>query len=56
MVSPLFKKLTEGFTFGELNIDRKIPAVAPKIIQQEIHNKQEYMIIRKGRVVGYGKI
>lgn len=54
MVSPLFKKLTEGFTFGELP-EKKIPAVAPKTIQQDLH-KQEYMMIRKGKVVGYGKI
>lgn len=56
MISPLFKKITEGFTFGELNIDKKVAVVAPKIIQQELHKPQEYMMIRKGRVVGYGKI
>lgn len=55
-VSPLFKKLTNNFAFGELNIDKKVAAVAPKIIQQELHKPQDYMIIRKGKVVGYGRI
>lgn len=59
-ISPLFKKLVHGFTFGE--IDQPQPQVKPQgnkvttIHGQEADMSECFLVVRKGKVVGWDKL
>jgi hypothetical protein len=59
-MNPLFKKLVDNFTFGELLQTKTTNQVnnSNVIFVEKPENKAKdmYMIIRKGKVVGWGEL